>query len=90
MISVDNAVARGRQVLAFFGKETRCSSFPDDPNEREYDDSHNWYEFRRHQYKCLYCGLVIGWPRNPTRVKMGLEPLDEPGYRPVDGGVRGQ
>lgn len=39
----------------------------------EYDDSHGWWEPRRDEYKCMHCGLVIGWPTDDQREQMGIK-----------------
>ncbi len=40
-----------------------------------FNDTHDWYEFDHHQYKCIECNLVVGWPKDEMRVNMGLSTL---------------
>jgi len=53
---------------------TDCTGNPSGLADFEdFNDTHDWYEFGDNEWKCLECGLVIGWPDEEKRENMGVE-----------------
>lgn len=50
-----------------------CSGNPNRISDRSFDDTHEWHEFGRDEYKCVHCGLVVGWPSEERKREMGLK-----------------